>query len=76
MREPKDPTLREIRTHANLKQSELADKMRIDHSLISLKEVRYTLNDLPLFLIRNWVEACGGKLTITIEMPGMDDIIR
>lgn len=58
--------LKKLRKSANLKKSELADKMGVFKSTVSEIERG---DDVPLSLIQNYIQSLGGELSITAKMP-------
>ena len=67
-KKPKDSTLRDCRESAGLTQKQVGQKIITTHSNISHKETRYVFDDHSVRFVREYVEACGGTLKITIEV--------
>ena len=59
-------TLKEIRRALNLTQSAVAADMGVAQATIAQLERR---DDWLLSTIRRYVEAAGGRLTVTVELP-------
>jgi DNA-binding Xre family transcriptional regulator len=59
--------LGELRQQANMTQAELAAAMGISQPNVSKLEGE---DDMRISTLRRIVEALGGKLRITVEMPG------
>lgn len=57
--------LKKLRKSANLKRSELADKMGVLKSTVSAIERG---DEVPLSLIQNYIQSLGGELSITAKM--------
>ena len=59
-------TLRDIRRALNLTQSAVAADMGVAQATIAQLERR---DDWLLSTVRRYVEAAGGRLTVTVELP-------
>ncbi len=64
-------TLQELWQSAGLTQEGLSKELNMRQENISRLEKR---SDLLLSTLRNYVEAVGGKLHLTVEMPGKPPI--
>ena len=59
-------TLQELRKAMKLTQVQLAEMLKIRQATIAQTEKR---SDLMLSTLRSYVEAMGGKLSLTVEFP-------
>ncbi len=59
-------TLQELRKAMKLTQEQLAEMLKIRQATIAQTEKR---SDLMLSTLRSYVEAMGGKLSLTAEFP-------
>ena len=60
-------TLKKLRAHMELTQTALARTMGVAQATIAQLEQR---NDIRVSTLRKYVEALGGTLSITVDMPG------
>ncbi len=60
-------TLRQLRKTVHKSQGEIARKMGISQARLAIVEKQ---DDIQLSTLRRYVEAAGGKLVVTVEMPG------
>lgn len=65
--------LREIREALGINQSDLAERMEVAQPAISKIEGR---SDMKLSTLRNYIEALGGRLELTFQMPGRTVTMR
>ena len=74
-------TLQEIRKMANLTQSKIASELNMPQSNVSRLEKN---SDMLLSTLQGYIEAIGGKLNLTVELPekppitltGLDDLME
>lgn len=59
-------TLRELRKARDLTQHQLAETLGIRQATVAQMEKR---SDLMLSTLRSYVEAMGGRLSLTVEFP-------
>jgi len=59
-------TIRELRKARRLTQVQLAEVLKIRQATVAQMERR---SDLMLSTLRSYVEAMGGRLTLTVEFP-------
>jgi len=64
-------TLQEIRKAIGLTQKEIAEAMDIEQNHVSRLERR---TDMKLSTLKEFIEALGGKLKVSIEIPGKEPI--
>lgn len=60
-------TIQELRKAKRLTQTQLAETLGIRQATVAQMEKR---TDLLLSTLRSYVEAMGGKLTLSVEFPG------
>ena len=60
-------TLKELRKARDLTQHQLAETLGIRQATVAQMEKR---SDLMLSTLRSYVEAMGGRLSLTVEFPG------
>ena len=60
--------LAELRKHAQLTQVQVAEALGIKQSTLSQMEAQ---DDMQVSTLERLVRALGGKLDITVEMPGL-----
>ena len=65
-------TLQKLRKAKELTQTRLAEILNIRQATIARMEKR---NDLMLSTLRNYVEAMGGKLSLTVEFPDRPPVV-
>ena len=65
-------TLQNLRKAKKLTQTQLADILNIRQATIARMEKR---NDLMLSTLRNYVEAMGGKLSLTVEFLDQPPVV-
>jgi len=65
-------TLQELRKARELTQVQIAEALGIRQATVANMEKR---TDLLLSTLRNFVEAMGGKLKLTVEFPGREPVI-
>lgn len=65
-------TLQMLRKAKKLTQTQLADILNIRQATIARMEKR---NDLMLSTLRSYVEAMGGKLSLTVEFPDHPPVV-
>ena len=65
-------TLQKLRKAKKLTQTQLADILNIHQSTIARMEKS---NDLMLSTLRNYVEAMGGKLSLTVEFLDQPPVV-
>ena len=65
-------TLQMLRKAKKLTQAQLADSLNIQQATISNMEKR---SDLMLSTLRSYVEAMGGKLSLTVEFPDQRTVV-
>ncbi|MEQ1966005.1 helix-turn-helix transcriptional regulator [Xenorhabdus nematophila] len=63
-----------LREELNLSQKKLADSLGISQPAITQIEQRG--NDIKLVTLKRYIEAMGGKLSLTIELPTGDRIFH
>ena len=64
-------TLQELRKAMKLTQEQLAEMLKIRQATIAQTERR---SDLMLSTLRSYVEAMGGKLSLTAEFPDREPV--
>ncbi len=64
-------TLQELRKAMELTQEQLAEMLDIRQATIAQTEKR---KDLMISTLRSYVEAMGGKLSLTVEIPGRKSV--
>lgn len=62
--------LRQLREELALSQVQLAEKMGVSQPAIAAIEARG--DELKLSSLKKYVEALGGKLSVTVELPAGD----
>lgn len=62
-----DNALTQLRNEVELSQQELADRMGISQPSLSAME-RINLN-MKLVTLKKYIEAIGGKVSLTVELP-------
>ena len=65
-------TLQMLRKAKKLTQAQLADILNIRQATVSNMEKR---SDLLLSTLRSYVEAMGGKLSLTVEFPDLGTVV-
>ncbi|MES2663691.1 MAG: XRE family transcriptional regulator [Pseudomonadota bacterium] len=65
-------TLQEMKKLIGLTQATICDRLGMPQSNLSRLEKS---SDMLLSTLRQYVEATGGTLTLTVELPGQDPII-
>jgi len=65
-------TLQELRKAAGLTQAHVSQILEMPQSNVSRLEQN---SDMLLSTLRSYVEAVGGKLNLTVELPGRSPII-
>lgn len=65
-------TLRQLREQVNMTQSAIAERLEIGQDSVSRMENR---GDIKLSTLQAYVEALGGTLTISAELPNQEKII-
>lgn len=65
-------TLQMLRKAKKLTQAQLADILSIRQATVSNMEKR---SDLLLSTLRSYVEAMGGKLSLTVEFPDLGTVV-
>ena len=66
-------TLKELRKARDLTQHQLAETLGIRQATVAQMEKR---SDLMLSTLRSYVEAMGGRLSLTVEFPGKPPVHR
>ena len=64
-------TLQELRKEAGLTQARVSQILEMPQSNISRLEQN---SDMLLSTLRNYVEAMGGQLNLTVELPGKPSV--
>lgn len=64
-------TLRQLREQVNMTQSDIAKRLEIGQDSVSRMENR---GDIKLSTLQAYIEALGGKLTISAELPNQEKI--
>jgi predicted transcriptional regulator len=64
-------TLRQLREQVNMTQSDIAERLEIGQDSVSRMENR---GDIKLSTLQAYIEALGGKLTISAELPNQEKI--
>ena len=65
-------TLQKLRKAKKLTQAQLAEVLNIRQATVKKKEKR---SDLLLSTLRSYVEAMGGKLSLTVEFPDLGTVV-
>jgi predicted XRE-type DNA-binding protein len=64
-------TLQELRKAAGLTQAEISRSLKIPQSNVSRLERE---SDMLLSTLRNYIDAIGGNLTISVELPNKPSV--
>jgi len=64
-------TLRQLREQLNMTQHDIAERLEVGQDSVSRLENR---GDIKLSTLQAYVEALGGKLTISAELPNQEKI--